>query len=135
MLGFISAVQMYLMSLTSTIRRRHQLTQLMRQASAGDHIILYFPDYRSHNPHQQLLANAMPASCLYSPGSIGDALYLQKLCKPGIKITFHLHWPDQILQQPFFSLFSNQMVQFKQRGGNTLWSIHNLYPRMIKNLS
>jgi glycosyltransferase involved in cell wall biosynthesis len=96
-------------------------------AEKPEKVILFFPDYRKHNPHQKLLAAAMPDNCHYIAGTIEDALYFQTMAKT--KIVFHLHWPDDVLYPKLFARFLQNMQRFRKQGGITIWTIHNLFPR------
>lgn len=126
-----TAVKAIIRNRLSQSARRCQLEKWAQNLAPGDTAIIFYPDYRKLDPHQQRLADALPHASHCQAGTIADALFLQSRVRPGVKLIFHLHWAEPILQGPLFSRFITGLNRFRQRGGTTLWSIHNLLPRTL----
>ncbi len=104
------------------------LKALAQEKKPGDTVIFFFPDYMANNPHQRLIGNFMPGNHTYIPGSINNVLFFQKHVENRVKIVFHLHWPDPILNTRNFDKFLKSVKLFKSLGGKCIWTIHNLLP-------
>ncbi|WP_439114390.1 glycosyltransferase [Hydrogenophaga sp.] len=95
--------------------------------------VRFFPDYTSTNPYQKLLYSGVSTNTNISPGSISDAI--NDLNSGAYTTTiFHLHWITHVLAratteesaQTQCNEFLEKLEYFVSRGGELVWTIHNL---------
>ncbi|MFN3253629.1 glycosyltransferase [Roseibium album] len=93
--------------------------------------VTFFPDYRATNPYQTLLYENLGPAFKAEPGTIEDALALQK-ASPGKPLLFHLHWEHAVFtgsgEPQVVDRFLDDISRFRSAGGKVIWSIHNLRP-------
>lgn len=96
--------------------------------------IIYFPDYTSNNPYQNLLYSASSEKFYCQPGTINDAYNDLKAKEQ--PIVFHLHWVDPIYSNASdvagfkhaCGNFMRLLKKFCSHGGYFVWTIHNALP-------
>lgn len=97
--------------------------------------IFFFPDYRRSNPYQKLMYDALPDGFRAQFGQLKKAHDLLR-SKPNRRVIFHLHWTAPIFQhcedeacfQQTATEYLKQLHDFKEDGGFTVWTIHNILP-------
>ena len=93
---------------------------------------LFFPDYRSSNPYQELLARVLAAEFDVVPGTVTDALDVASI--PGT--VFQLHWEEAVFAglaaqadaEAAIGLFLAELDAFRLCGGLVVWTVHNAAP-------
>jgi glycosyltransferase involved in cell wall biosynthesis len=94
--------------------------------------LVFFPDYRVANPYQRLLYDRL-GPLHPQAGTIDDAIRLLDRAAPGQAVIFHLHWEDTIYRhivdraaaRQAVDGFLTRLVDFVDRGGTLVWTIHN----------
>ncbi len=100
------------------------------------HALLFFPDYRAANPYQSLLYREAGRHLHPQPGTVAEALALQRQRGAGSRVLFHLHWEDAIYRQETSEDLAWQAAQafvatleiFLETGGALIWTVHNEAP-------
>jgi hypothetical protein len=99
-------------------------------------LLVFFPDYRSANPYQTLLHEHAGRELHPRPGSIADALALQRQRRLGERVIFHLHWEDGVYRNEPTEAAAWQAAQafladleaLLDAGGHLVWTLHNEQP-------
>jgi glycosyltransferase involved in cell wall biosynthesis len=94
--------------------------------------LVFFPDYRVANPYQRLLYDRL-GPLHPQAGTIDDAVRLLDRAAPEQAVIFHLHWEDAIHRHTADRAVARQavdgflahLVDFADRGGTLVWTIHN----------
>lgn len=98
--------------------------------------IVSFPDYRSANPYQEMLASRLPDDVTVVPAERFDQPLPRDDGGSLDDVLFHLHWTSPIIQPartPFeavqrFDHFVARVKDLLARGGKLLWTVHNVLP-------
>lgn len=106
------------------------------------HELLFFPDYRTANPYQQLLYDHAGGWLHPRPAPVGDALELLRRKGPEERVLFHLHWedavhrnePDEAAAWRAAQAFLDELEAFVDAGGRLLWTLHNAAPHDARHL-
>jgi glycosyltransferase involved in cell wall biosynthesis len=99
-------------------------------------LLVFCPDYRSANPYQTLLYEHAGRELYPRPGSIAEALALQRQRRLGARVIFHLHWEDGIYRNEPTEAAAWQAAQafladleaLLDAGGHLVWTLHNEQP-------
>lgn len=99
------------------------------------HSLVFFPDYRSANPYQRLLYEHAGRALYPEAGTIAQALARQRQAPFG-RVIFHLHWEDAVYRNEpseaaawaAAQTFLSQLELFLDRGGQLVWTVHNVAP-------
>ncbi|MEM6730780.1 MAG: glycosyltransferase, partial [Myxococcota bacterium] len=96
----------------------------------------FYPDYRSANPYQSMLFEALPAQGfqLASLSNLEDEL--TSLWKHSDEVVLNVHWTGPILEgaetaeqaDKAVSDFYATLDSFKKHGGKIVWTLHNVLP-------
>jgi GT2 family glycosyltransferase/glycosyltransferase involved in cell wall biosynthesis len=101
--------------------------------------LVFYPDYSSTNPYQQLLYRDFSSFFSVRAGDIRQALALQKKSDLKRPVVFHLHWTSVIIGNASTrSQAANQLTSFLEaiqafldNGGRLIWTIHNILPHEV----
>lgn len=99
--------------------------------------VLFLPDYRAHNPYQQILADNLATHgvtvCTNRWPNRSPLLQVLWAQLQGEIDVLHLHWTSPFLlatQRPYSllkgSVFFTFVLLFKILGGNIVWTVHDL---------
>ncbi len=113
------------------------LRDLTSDRSSITRVMGFHPDFRSTNPYQDLLYQALDRSTLIAPvASAFDVTALDLAAARNVSYVHHLHWTSTILGDAFDRAdadrrrvaFVDELDRIRRHGASVVWTVHNELP-------